>query len=471
MIIAQERFGTHIPPEHAGYEYIGETKIFCPYYVVGLEAIKKTETALSYVYETVLRFVDLGVCSVQELCKWMGLHEAILAQIISDMAVKTNLIDASKKNIILTTDGRKALERLRSVRYEKFSFNEIYINAITGEILDMPQRGMLSQPPRPFPYFDSIIDIDLAFMDINFEKLSSVYKKRRERDEELGSEDLFRVLSITYSNLKYAPLRIQLYVHSETRKLLVIFPGNESIYYSSAFYAQLNQKTPGSRWLFELDQGNVQSWLRPRWNQTKAMDSLHNAISAYRGNIDMGTEGLSDFTELYQRERSLLSGEIMDLLQSAYNRDCREIIIMSSHILKFLTDDELVSYWKAYLGDIKLKLIYTECEDRINENVRKAKKSLLNNLTEKQQQCIEWHIIPERIDRTIVICSPGYVIGASYSYETIADASNLILAEHAAVSFDIALIDRWKKLASAYVDWFDVEVHQSDSLNTSKGAF
>lgn len=450
MMLALDRFGSHIPQKHVGYTYIGETKIYCPYYVIGLEAIRRTETELSYVYETIMRFISLGICSVPELCKWMGLDESVLAQIVSDMAIQTSLVDASKRILVLTPSGKESLEKLRAVRLDKFQFNEVYLNAITGEFLDMPARDMLSRPPRPFPYFDGVVDLDIAFINGNFEKLSIIYSKRTDKGEEFGNNVLFRILSIAYRNIKYAPIQVHIYVNDETRKLLAIFPNNKESMYSTVFYEQLNRKTAGVNWLFDLDQGGMRSLQRPVWNTEKSDLKLTAAIDAYQGKLNPNEHMPTDFESLYWSERALLSGEATDLIQSARRFSAREIIIISTHMLKYLTDDDLLSYWKAYLGEIRLRFVYTSCEESINENLSKAKNHFLSCLTDKQQRYIEWQVLPKQYDRTVIICSPGFVIGSSFSYEEVSGSSSPILMEHSTVSFDAGVVSKWKEAALKY---------------------
>ena len=225
MNLGQERLCRHIEQYNEGYTYVGETLILCPVYEIGINVLERTESKLPYIYEIVLKLVNTGINKVTDLCHWLGLEEGILSEIISDMAASLMLVDVSQACITLTPKGKQALGSLKLIEMQKSQLNEIYVNAISGSVMeDPPARLMPSPPPKPYMFLDRQHNLKLSFLNDHFETLASIHQGKKRSDLEYYSKTLFRLLSITYQELHYEAMPAHIYVHNSTRNIIVHFP-------------------------------------------------------------------------------------------------------------------------------------------------------------------------------------------------------------------------------------------------------
>jgi hypothetical protein len=450
MIYAQEKFGEHIVKNNPGYTYLGETKIFCPYFAFGVESIKRTETALSYVYETILRFVDLGVNSVPELCQWLGLNESVLAEIASDMAVKTNLIDTSSQRIMLTTTGKEALCYLKTTILEKFQFNNLCVNSISGEIYEATSARLINRPPKGYMYLDSLIEVDLRYINSKFEILSEIFNKRNEEDE-FTKSTLFRMISMVYSDIRYKAMTARIFVHDSNRNLLVIFPFDNDFEYAPIVYDHLSKKNGGYKWLGEGECTRLRNLSKLDLSAERFDNELRRLVDAYQGGSDSVEDGVTFDTQYYV-ERRLLSGEAFDLLMSSHDFSSKEITILSAHLVKYITDDALVAYWGANLGGFTLRLAYPDFDDVNSMNLRKIVENFIEKLPQEKRRFVSCVPINDEYDRTIIVCNPGYAIMSSYEYINIANSKEPLVKENSCVSFNSKMIQKWNEMVSSTIE-------------------
>lgn len=447
-MFSEERFNIHFLKENLGYRYICETTIYCPFYEIGIEAIERTETSLSYIYETILKFVDAGINTVGDLCEWLGIDEKIAAEIISDMASYSRLIHRSSNTLVLTPEGKAALTTLTKIQKRKMQLNAIIVNTVSGEIMD-ESPGMLQDapPPKPYMYLDREYEIGLAFLNANFETIRNIYDEQKARSSLLPTEKntLFRFLDITYQKLKYAAFRVQIYIHEDNKNLLFDFTNNRGFDYSSVVHKQIQRNTQGASWLFERDVDNGRFWPRPIWNHDLYGTNLKNTVDAYY-DLQKGNITLSEFHYIYTQNRDLLSGECEDLMQSAFDFASKNVIIVSPHILKYLTNPAIISNWISMIGRLKIEVFYSHSENATTDkNIQNAIARIFDEIPKKLHNQIHFYKIAERFDRTIIIYKPGFVIGITYDY-VFESSGKMLLQEISGVSFDPAVADRWIRL-------------------------
>lgn len=445
MNFGQENLCRHVEQHNDGYTYIGETLILCPIYEIGINVLERTESKLPYVYEVVLKLANIGISKVSDLCSWLGLEEGILSEIISDMAATLMLVDVSQACITLTPKGKQALSSLKLIELQKSQINEIYVNAISGGILeDPPARLMPSPPPKPYMYLDRLHSLNLPFLNDRFDTLASVHQGQKRGDFEYHSKSLFRLLGIAYQELHYEAMPVQIYVQNGTGNILVHFPQNRDFDYPAVVYKQIRAKTNGAKWLFERDVANKKSLPTPTWRTEDLAKNLTTAIELHHS-YRAGETTEMEYVSAYCSDRMLLSGEIDDLLFSLGSYKTQLLIIVSSHILRYLTDDTLVDKWIPYLGNLRVRIYYTRPD---NENGQNRLNAAIDNLFKKIPESKKNAVVirevdkDDQADKTIIIANPGFAIGSKFEYVP-CFTGDYLLKETSSVSFDPTLVSKW----------------------------
>ena len=449
---SQERFCRHIEQYNEGYTYVGETLILCPVYEIGINVLERTESKLPYIYEIVLKLVNTGINKVTDLCHWLGLEEGILSEIISDMAATLMLVDVSQACITLTPKGKQALGSLKLIEMQKSQLNEIYVNAISGSVMeDPPARLMPSPPPKPYMFLDRQHNLNLSFLNDRFETLANIHQGKKRSDLEYYSKTLFRLLSITYQELHYEAMSAQIYVHNGTKNIIVHFPYNRDFDYPSVVYQQIQAKTNGAAWLFERDTNNKRLLPAPIWQTGSFAQSLANLVEQYHS-FQSGEATEMTYVSAYCSNRMLLSGEIDDLLFSLDTYKTKLLIIMSSHILRYLTDDTLIDNWIPILGNLRVCIYYSQPEnEREKGQLDTATENLFRKIPESKKNFISIREVDDRYDRTVIIANPGFVIGSRFEYIP-CFTGDFLLKEVSCISFDPSYISKWSDLISKYIE-------------------
>jgi len=450
MNFAQESFGLHIFSNNDGYTYVGETSVYCPYSTIGVEILERTETRLPFVYETILKLVNSGEIKLKNLCEWLGLNEGLFAEILADMAATAKLIDISRNTLVITPKGYSALNALKLTEYKKSQLNNVCINLITGRITSESSVHLVAQPPpRPYMYFDRLLEADLAFLNSHFDEIETIYRNHEFRNPGYSENKLFRLLKIAYKDLRYAPMQARIYVQNETKNILVVFPHSNDFDFASVAYKQIQQETNGSRWLFDLDIENKKSWKRPQWPEKKLRSNLDNAISAYKC-MESGAQPELTFLTTYNDDRMLLSGEIDDIIKSISSYSSSEIHIFSSHILRYLTNYSVFESWKGYSGKLLVRIYYTQpVLEKEQEQIQGAISNLKAYFSEDKLIQIESVLVDEQCDQTMILASPGFAIGSSFEYIE-CNEGRLLLKEVSSISFKFSAMETFRNILAQY---------------------
>lgn len=451
MNLGQERLCRHIEQYNEGYTYVGETLILCPLYEIGINVLERTESKLPYIYEVVLKLVNTGINKVPDLCHWLGLEEGILSEIISDMAATLMLVDVSQARITLTPKGKQALSSLKLIEMQKSQLNEIYVNAISGAVMeDPPARLMPSPPPKPYMFLDRLHNLSLSFLNDHFETLASIHQGKKRSDLEYYSKTLFRLLSITYQELHYEAMSAHIYVNIGTGNIIVHFPYNRDFDYPFVVYQQIQAKTNGATWLFERDTNNKRLLPAPIWQTESFAKSLANLVEQYHCFQSGGTTEMA-YVSAYCSDRMLLSGEIDDLLFCLDTYKTKSLVIMSSHILRYLSDDTFIESWIPNLGNLRVCIYYSRPEnEREKGQLDTATENLYRKIPGSKKSFVTIREIDDYFDRTVIIANPGFVIGSKFDYIP-CFTGDYILKEISGVSFDSSLVSKWSDLIAGYI--------------------
>lgn len=242
-----------------------------------------------------------------------------------------------------------------------------------------------------------------------------------------------------------------IYVHNSTRNIIVHFPYNRDFDYPSVVYQQIQAKTNGAAWLFERDIDNKRLLPAPKWQTESFASSLANLIEQYHS-FQSGETTEMTYVSAYCSNRMLLSGEIDDLLFSLDTYKTKLLIIMSSHIVRYLSDETLIDNWVPSLGNLRICIYYSRSENEIEQSqLDTAIKNLFRKIPESKKPFINIREIDDHYDRTVIIANPGFVIGSRFEYIP-CFTGDFLLKEIPFISFDSSLVSKWSDLISKYIE-------------------
>jgi hypothetical protein len=132
-----EKIFNELIPDNKGYTYMCTENIFIPLYRVTLSITKRKQTALNLVEEMVLRIVNCGLTDIDEIAGVLGLSRDILDITIGDLYNKCLAYPSSNK-CYLMKEGHNILNVLVSYKKEKDLLRDVYVNALSQEILKDP---------------------------------------------------------------------------------------------------------------------------------------------------------------------------------------------------------------------------------------------------------------------------------------------------------------------------------------------
>lgn len=449
-MLAKDKFSQHLPISVEGYHFIGEITTYIPYYKINIEVLARTEVALSFIHETILSLVSSGIDGIDGICDWLGLDQNVAAEIISDMAAEYKTLYTTGISVSLTPTGKNAMSKLKNTIYKKSEMNGLYINGITGEVSGEAPRGFVNRVPLTYPQMAVCFDVSIGLLNSKYDRIKEIYEEDRSDYllDNVQNISLHRILSINNQSVIFAPERANLYIHSDNRNILVVYKDTGKAMYSSVVHQQIQQKVPEIRWLFEYDEANIRKWERPHWNQDDDNASLARLIDSYYS-LEKGEVTSAEYDALYFRNRTALPGEVEDLLQSIDYFKTKRLVIVSSHILKYLTNQIIKDRITSQVDKTEIVIYYPAAESNsIKRMVEKEIEYLKSQIPDVSNR-VRFVETDDRWDRTLIICDPGFLATTTYDYVVSSDG-DMFLQETSTVHFSPAEVSYFAKLIEEY---------------------
>lgn len=328
----------------------------------------------------------------------------------------------------------------------------LYIDGVTSEIFGTSPRSWTDRIPVPHPALSTRIDVNVEMLNSNFAIIKDIYNEMKDSylPEGIQEISLHRILGINRQEIVYSPERAGLYIHCENKNFLIVYKDIQKEIYSAATHQQMQQKTPEIKWLYDYDKSNMRNWDRPCWNRKNENIALAKMTDCYRL-MEKNEASLAEFDAAYFCDRTLLSGEVEDLLSAINYFKPKRIAIISSHILKYLTNNVIRQELIDSLNKTEVIICYPKVDlkyqsQKIKDEIDYIKRSVPNGSREQ----IKFFELEDHCDRTVIICDPGFVIGITYNY--IADSEgDMYLQEYGAVYFSPTTVTHISSLIEEYV--------------------
>lgn len=450
-MLARDYFYKHIYSNIDGYDYIGATQVFIPYFKIGIEVLERTTTPISFIHETILKYLETGINSEKDLQIWLGLDKEVVADVISDMAVYTRTVHTSQGKVTLTSAGRIALNTLQSIEKRKFQLNDVFINGISSEITEMPKNKFVDRVPQSFMSISPVLEVDMNYLNSRFEQIKKIYESQRRHFDINTNSSLFRLLEIVYEEIKFIPFVARIYRHRENCNILIIFPNNEDYDYASIVHYQIQHNMYNTNNFFVRNYGYYQHLLRPQWIDTDDIQNRDKLIEAYHlFESDNGKK--IDFEEAYYKDRYLLSGETEDLLSSIDQLHSSELVMLGTHIDRYLENNLIISVWISLL-DVMTFSFYISATEKPAQNNQLINRinHIYRQIPPEKRRRMRFYQISDNSDRTIISCLPEFSISVVYDYIPYS-RDKIILKELAAVRFGLSSSNYWFRAIKEYAE-------------------
>lgn len=372
-----ERLSNDLPPENKGYSFIKKLNIEIPILSFNVNIIKRKEIGVQLVEEMVLKLLDVGVSTIDDLHKILGVNKSIINITVANLSIK-GYIAVTSGNCYLISKGNEILKNLKEITLETDKLSFLYINLITGEIytqklesfkekISKPDNVLLSKIKVTKEYVENRID---DFKRI-FEEIHNAYLGTEARDELYKVEDIEEV-KIYYMNLTA-------YIYKNN------YGGEIDISYK---YDKLIREIQGeileqiiSENKFKDSFGN-----RPKYEMLttekkkelidKSDMGLYEIINKYtKSNKDEKYELENDFYKLYKNDRILIENEISIFLEEITNRSKNICIVVNSIRDILFREDFLNPIINAIRKGSSVSIKYSHIDKNYKTILDKVKKS------------------------------------------------------------------------------------------------
>lgn len=416
-----------IPPNKNGYEFIKSLKLFIPYKEIGLQLLVRKELPLPFFYEIILKLIDCKCNSISDISQIIGVEEEILNDVAGEMSV-SGLVYPKGNNLVLTPDGKKALNNLKKVIIEKEEINRVFINAISGDITEI--EDIYKRPEQNQPCLYENITINDEFLIENFVKINDYYQKRQEEFGIKGAStknEIYQILGKDYDKLCYSEKRLFIYRNIRDNDIVYECENDIDNSYGTIFTKQVDNQTGARRFLKKPS--DIRKYISVNiYNKDKEKEkNTDELIKILCRDKTFNKEYIEDMENKYFTDRYMLENEYIEILYSIKNIKPTEILISSSDLSRIL-DSNIISLLQSSLDNTRVIII---CDPR-EWNIDQLKGKVINNKQKKKYK-IEW-TQKTNIKKTDIVLYPHCSI--SIQYLPIPIGQDYLLKEIAEITFN-----------------------------------
>jgi hypothetical protein len=376
MTTWEKKFEKYIPPTLAGYDFVSRIQVFIPLKIFGVNILERQVHSLTFVYSSIMTSVQCGNRQIPKLAELFGVPNSIMLQIVSQMDTQ-NLVSISAGEVVLTPEGRSALDTLTKIQIQRRQLNNLYLNQITGEMSEKRPSGVYTEPPRDHVYLHENHLLTADFLQSKFDELSFIYKESQVDSVVFGAQstldtELYRILDVVYEELVYISEGCFVYLNQEDKSLSFKFASGIQIYEDS-LQKQLSQqaKLPGVQRLLSKPVKKP----APIERQIKSvLPVMLITATKQHGEKHIRQQIIED---AYFSDRPLLDGEIADILLHANEKKSEEVFIKMPYLYEYLTPSVISIL--AGMPTIRHLILCHDNRDKSSERIIKDLKSSTRN--------------------------------------------------------------------------------------------
>ena len=249
-----EAVARDMPREVKNHQLIKRQDIYIPYREIGIVCLTKDTAEINLFYESILKFIDIDVCDINEIATIMGVEYKLLKEVIVDM-IEEQYIATSQNRITMTKRGREALKSRKLVTIQKKNINQVMVNMITGSI-EEGEHITTFPATRQELCLSETLSINKEFLESNYAGINDIYQKSQIESSifqmRYTSRELYKILDIAYDKLCYVKEELLIYKNNDSDDYEFIISKDVGEGYINAFYNQVKDIVhPGLENLFE----------------------------------------------------------------------------------------------------------------------------------------------------------------------------------------------------------------------------
>ncbi|MEK4059047.1 MULTISPECIES: hypothetical protein [unclassified Paenibacillus] len=425
----------YIPLEKKGYEFIKTIDLFIPHIEIGLNVLVRIEQQISFFAEVILKLIDSKCSSIANISEITGVEEEIINDVVGGMS-NADLIYIRSGTLILAPQGSEAIKTLKETKIEKDEVNKIFINAITGDIVEL--NNPFKRPNLGNPCLDKKIKINEEFLNEHFIAFNEYYQKRRDELEisdysGIAKSEIYQILSVEYEKLCYSFKKVFIYKDLKDNDLIFECENDKDNIYANTLADQLHFSTGARNFLknkFEMEKYK-KSLTSLDVDRNKNSQQLIDFINSENYKKGISAE---PFDNVYFTKRYLFQNELNAILNSLKNIKPIEVCISSFNCMDILNDTVLSSLQNAINNmNTKLTVIIEK-----NDKQKNGMKNKVLQLTKKEKM-IDW-IERDSIKNNLILLFPYCLIEMNYILTKI--GNDYLVKEISNITFDKQEIDK-----------------------------
>ncbi len=365
-----------IPKNLNGSYLVKSTEIFVPYKEVGIECLTREVTEINLFFESILKFIKIGVQDIDEIAHILGVSYNIIKEVVVDMIDQKYLV-TTENRIIMTPRGRKALETRKLVTIQKRFINQVLVNLITGEIISGDGISTIKVEKNDI-CLNEEVRVDKEYLENHHSTINNIYQKYQVDDNVFGNQsvtrELYKILDLAYERLIYIKNQLYIYLNSDTEEYQFAFDKDISEQYINCFYRQVKDIVPPSlEKFFERDY----SFANSHKDRSSIDDKLFEKTLCLSRILSECGDRVDESLEQFQKKRyMLIDNEYKNYFLCNSDFAWEKLIIVSGRLKKIL-DNDIWNELKNISRNKEIYIIFDENEYGIENELSQLKANSL----------------------------------------------------------------------------------------------
>lgn len=287
--------------------------------------------------------------------------------------------------------------------------NRIFINSITGEIVDLEQS--YKKPIENNPCLFETTKINDEYISEKFDDFNEYYKKRQEVFEDRSSSlniknEIYQIIGKEYERLCYSEVKAFIYKNIRDNDLVYECESDIDNIYGTIFSKQINSSTGARSFLKRYS--DINKYLQNKvYKDVEKGNNTENLVNLINKTGFSSKELPEELERYYFSDRYLLEKEYIEIIYLLKDLKPSEIIISSGNLNELLKTD-IIALLQASLDNTRVSIISDSDEWRIGQ----LKDKVINHKQKKKNK-IEW-IEKRNLIQTDIILFPYCAISINY---------------------------------------------------------
>ena len=391
-----------LPKDNEGHKYITSETIYVPVLKAKLSVTTRKTQNLRIVDETILKFIDAGVITSNDISGYMGISPEILDISLAEL-FSQDYITVTSRTCHMEDKGRAYLKGEKSSLREIEEMRDIYVNLCTGDLLFNSDNYVNNIYANSYKCAHEIIG-DLKFFRQNIGKLKEEYDTRQidmQRGYVSGRKivsdvvtELLNINSVLDSTVLFKVLKLNFYVSDSHDSIDIISVDSSNTKLVETLKPYLLNEIKNQRVLKSF----ISNLNEPKLIQEKPVSSedavkLLSAIKNYYTEKDKQTAEELIIEHVYT-SRSLLENEMVPLVELLSKRAKKADIYIGGYLNREYQNPEISTAVQYIAGVKSVRIFYNN-----DFNIEKA----LYSITRSNPSIKNENIIKEQFGDDIKI--------------------------------------------------------------------